>query len=281
MNLDLCLVLYGLVAALMAPYLLRRFQAGQRLPLLAVAGWLMAAASLPASWLLAALSLAGHPGRVLPVLGMLAAAGVAGRLAWVTTRTWAATRTRRVRHTEAASMVGRHDPGLNAVVVDFPDPLVYCLPAPRGGLVVVSTGARARLSRQQLRAVIAHEREHLDGRHHQLLTAAEILSRFVPRVGVFGSLRQEVGDLLEMRADDVAARKYGHRTVAAAIAAMAGARAPSGALGAGGSMALARAGRLLGRERASRADKLWLVAVAFVLTFSPVLATLAPCPRPW
>jgi Zn-dependent protease with chaperone function len=281
MNVDPCLIAYGFVAALAAPLILRGFNAVPRAPRLGITAWMAAALSVPVSWLVAALSLAHHPGPVAPAIGFALAIGVTGRLAWVTLRTWSVSRSRRARHADAARLLGQHDPVLDALVVDFPDPVAYCLPTATGGIVVVSSGACAKLSARQLRAVIAHEREHLDGHHHLLLTAVHSLARFVPQLQLFRRLGIEVGRLLEMRADDVAARRHGRRTVAAAITAMAPTAAPAAAMGAGGSSAAVRAIRLIQHRGATPRDRLGLVITTFLLAAGPFIATLPPCPHPW
>lgn len=280
MNVDLCLMVYGLLAAIAAPRLLQGLQAAQRAPRLGVAAWLIASVSVLASWLLAALSLANHPQTVTRGIGAALAAGLAARLGWVSVRTWWTTRSRRAQHARAARLVGRHDPTLDAIVVDFPDPLAYCLPHSGGGLVVVSSGARSLLSTRQLQAVLTHEREHLAGHHHLLLTAVRSLSQFLPRLHLFKLLAPEVGRLLEMRADDVAARVHGRRTVATAIAAMGTPAAYMAVLGAGGPTAITRAARLVGYSRASQRDRVWLAALVIMLAAGPFLATLPPCPHP-
>lgn len=281
MNVDPCLIAYGFGAALAAPLILGGFNAVHRAPRLGVTAWIAAALSVPVSWLIAALSLAHHPGRLAPGIGIALAISLTTRLVWVTVRTWSMSRSRRARHAEAARLLGRHDPVLDAIVVDFPDPVAYCLPSPSGGIVVVSSGARSVLSARQLKAVIAHEREHLDGHHHLLLTAVHSLARFVPQLQLFRRLGTEVGRLLEMRADDVAARRHGRRTVAAAITAMAPTAAPVAAMGAGGSSAAVRAVRLLQQRGATPRDRLGLVVTTILLAAGPFIATLPPCPHPW
>jgi Zn-dependent protease with chaperone function len=251
------------------------------MPRLGAAIWVIAAVSVPLSWIVGAVEVARHPGRVLPMLATALAAAVVARMLWVTGQTWAATYTRRARHVEAAHLIGRHDAALGAIIVDFPEPLAYCVPAPGGGVVVVSSGARALLTRRQLTAVLAHERAHLAGHHHLLIGAVTALSAVVPPLSLFRRLRPEVGRLLEMRADDVAARTHSRRTVAAAIAALASAATPTAALGAGGSTAFARAARLLDDRRAGGADRLWLGAAIVLVTIGPVFATMLPCPHPW
>jgi Zn-dependent protease with chaperone function len=281
MNVDLCLTIYGLLAAIAAPRLLQGLHAAQRSPRLGVVAWLSAAASVLASWLLAALSLAIHPQTIAQAIGATLAAGLAGRLGWVSVRTWWTTRSRRAQHALAARMVGRHDPTLDAIVIDFPDPLAYCLPHAGGGLVVVSSGARSLLSTRQLQAVLTHERVHLAGHHHVLLTTVQSLSQVLPRLHLFRLLAPEVGRLLEMRADDVAARVHGRRTVANAIAAMGTPAAPIASMGAGGPTAITRVARLIEHTKASQRDRVWLATVVIVLAAGPFLATLPPCPHPW
>ena len=69
MNVDACLIVYGFVAALAAPLTLGGFNAVHRAPRLGVAAWVAAALSVPVAWLIAALSLATHPGWVAPAIG--------------------------------------------------------------------------------------------------------------------------------------------------------------------------------------------------------------------
>jgi Zn-dependent protease with chaperone function len=113
------------------------------------------------------------------------------------------------------------------VVLDDPRPAAYCA-AGRPAAIVVTSGALAVLDPPQLRAVLAHERAHLAGRHHALVTVVRGLAATVPRVPLFARGADQVARLTEMTADDAAARAAGRRTVAAALIALAtGSSVPS------------------------------------------------------
>ena len=93
---------------------------------------------------------------------------------------------RRTRaHAEAARITGRRLPvradseggmgGGAAVVLDAPQRAAYCVPG-RPAAIVLTSGALAVLDRAQLGAVLAHERAHLTGRHHLLITLSRGLA---------------------------------------------------------------------------------------------------------
>jgi Zn-dependent protease with chaperone function len=137
---------------------------------------------------------------------------------------------RRTRaHADAARIVGSRLPGAArpgrgpgagaAVVLDAPEPVAYCVPG-RPGTIVVTSGALAVLDPAQLSAVLAHERAHLAGRHHLLITLTRALEASFPAVPLFTRGPREVARLAEMCADDAAARHSGRRTLVAALLAM-------------------------------------------------------------
>jgi beta-lactamase regulating signal transducer with metallopeptidase domain len=100
--------------------------------------------------------------------------------------------------------------------------------------------------------VLAHERAHLAGRHHLLLTVTRSLAAVAPAVPLFARGTSAVARLAEMRADDVAARRVGRnqgrRTLLTALLAMAAglAAVPAKAawLPGGGGVVAARVRRL-------------------------------------
>ena len=63
-------------------------------------------------------------------------------------------------------------------LIDDEHPAVYCLPGRRR--IVMTTGALRCLDARQLEAVLAHERAHLSGRHHLVLTFANALKDAFP-----------------------------------------------------------------------------------------------------
>jgi hypothetical protein len=128
------------------------------------------------------------------------------------------------------------------------------------------------------------KRAHLAGRHHLLLTIGSTLGRAVPWLLLFTRIGPEVAGLLEMRADDIAARRHGRRTVAAAIAAMTRQPAPAGALGAAGPSALTRGLRLCRTEPPWRmwAHRAALTVTVLALAAGPYLYSTSPlCAHPW
>lgn len=117
-------------------------------------------------------------------------------------------------------------------MVDYDERLAYCLPG-RKGHAVITTGALASLAPEQVAAVLAHEQAHLRGRHHLVLAAAEALALAFPRLPLFEQARIEVARLVELLADDVAARRHPRIHIAAALIRLATGRVPAFALGAG------------------------------------------------
>ena len=143
--------------------------------------------------------------------------------------------------------------------------------------MVVTSGARRALTERELRAVLAHERSHLAERHHLPIGLAGALARALPRLRLFGDCAVHTARLLEMRADDVAARAHGPLPVATALAALSTRAAPAGALGAAGATALLRVERLLATDRrAARRDRLALLGLAAGLAAVPVLVAVLP-----
>lgn len=281
MNIDACVAAFGVAAATAAPYLLGHRSAIENTPRLGVAAWLLAAVSVLGSWLAAGVSLAYHQGAVTQAVGVALVSGLSVRLTWAWVVTWHATWSRRARHVQAATLLGRRDPATGAVILDSPEPAVYCLPHAGGGTVVVTTGARAALSARELGAVLSHERAHLDGRHHLLIGLGQTLARALPVPGLFREVGRQVPRLLEMSADDAAARVHGADMVAAAIASMSSRMTPVGTLGAGGPAAMVRALRLTETEPRALRGRVTLVATAIVLTAGPFVAALPACPHPW
>ena len=150
----------------------------------------------------------------------------------------------RARARDALALVSRHDCALDATVVHTEVLAAYCLPG-RRERVVLTTATVAALEPAELAAVIAHERAHLRQRHHLALAAARGLARAFPAVPLFAVAAVEVARLLELCADDAAASDTDGVSVAGALVALAGMRAPAAALAAAGSVGAVRVSRLL------------------------------------
>ncbi|MGW5051420.1 M56 family metallopeptidase [Actinokineospora sp. NPDC004072] len=306
MSVASCLLLYSLVVAALGPRLLTRMTHAGIAPRLGVAAWLAAIGSVALSWVIAALFLlaellgdwnqpgrtvigvcfdalgavaTGRAGLVLQ-LGLLLLAGLAGgavaMLIWRLARSLVRARARTFEHARMARLAGRQVDGLDAVVLDASERVAYCV-AGRPHTIVVTTAALDALDQRHLDAVLCHERAHLAGRHHLILAALRGLAAILPRVELFTTGVAEVSRLLEMCADDAAARSHGSRTVLRALLALSGAASiPSGALGATGIGVLARAERLAAPARLAdriRA-RLLLGVVAAVIAIGPVVTGL-------
>lgn len=121
-------------------------------------------------------------------------------------------------------------------------PVVYCVDG-EVPTVVVTTAALEGLDEAQLDAVLAHEHAHIAGRHHDLLVMLRAMAAGLPRLPLFSAAAEAVSDLLEMCADDTAARQHGPHPLLTGISALIG--MPSvPALGAAHTAVLIRAGRL-------------------------------------
>jgi hypothetical protein len=144
----------------------------------------------------------------------------------------ASLRARRIRraHLSVLQLAGRPDETLHATILDHDQAASYCLPG-RHSRIVVTSKAIQLLSAGQLDAVLAHERAHLAGHHHVLITLSSALHRAVPGVRMLAYTRQEVRRMVELIADDAAARGHGRLTVAAALAALGTGHVPGGVLG--------------------------------------------------
>lgn len=311
MNVYACLLIGSFAVAVLAPRILPRLTHSGRAPRLAVVVWALAIGSVAISWLAApALLLAdlfrpshsftracltvvrtlfgGRNGPAVQVLVFSVALLLAARVTRTLLAGYRASCSRTRRHIDSTRIVGRRLPGVDAYILDSDETAAYCLPG-RDRTIVLSTGALAALTRPQLSAVLAHERAHLAGHHHLLLRLSNGLRSAMPRVRLFGIGAEEIARLLEMCADDAAARRHGRSAVAGALAALTGSYVPPlGALAAYGPTAIARVWRLEQAEnrRAKNLTRVMLSAAALVLLTGPALTLLLAahglslCPTP-
>lgn len=209
-----------------------------------------------------------HDSSAGTVAGVLLVAAVAGGFVLggsiAGLRAWRAAR----RHRELLALAGRPAMGLAGVTeLEHGRPFAYCLPG-RPGPVVVSSAALRRLDAGQLAAVLAHERAHQASRHHRLVLLAQVLRVGFPWLPAARLARQAVARLVELAADDAAARAQGRRQVAAALAALGETPAPEAALGA----TLVSAGERVSRLVAPRQHGGGLALLAGVLVLVLPLA---------
>ena len=191
---------------------------------------------LPAHW---------HPADMVGLAAVAALSAWVGVIAARVTARVVAVRSARRRYRADLELVADELPDCpDAVLVGHPAPVVYCLPAQRRG-IVVTRGALSHLGPAELGAALAHERTHLRQRHHSLILLAEVLAIMLPALPTLRLARQAVPLLLEMVADDAAARTAGSETTADALDRLADAVSPPETLSAGGpSWARVRAERL-------------------------------------
>lgn len=195
---------------------------GDRLP------WLVSAAALVVAW--GGLAAVGGAASVLGVrIGQLRAADRAVR-------------------DEAESLIGACSPhpsrvcGHNVTVIETASPLVFSVPG-RTPTIVLARCVQERLDAEQLRAVVEHERAHLSQHHDRVRRFALLSSACLS--GRWGTRRFEraANLLIELAADDAAARVCGPEPLAGALAALS-------AAGGGETMRL-RAARLTPRKSGS------------------------------
>lgn len=301
------LLAYAVLLGIFGSRLLRIRGWAERAPRLGVLAWQTAAASVLGAVILAGLMLTvpivraphglsdllaacrlmlrvHYEGAPQPIAGYTGIVVASAILLWTTGHVLTAfvtTAIQRRRHARTLTMVAHRRSDLGAMVVEFDQPLAYCLPG-RRRCVVLSTGALERLGQEQLSAVLAHEHAHLAGRHDLAINFALALGRAFPAVPLLRAARIEIPRLLELQADDVAAREHDRVTLAAALVAVADGRAPAMALGAGGGTALLRVRRLLApHDPLPRAGRLTggigialLAALPLALAANPAITAL-------
>lgn len=196
---------------------------------------------------------------------------------------------RRRRHLrDLVHVLSTPDPSGEYVTIDHDVPLVYCLPGGRSRPllghrgpeqthspeVVVTTAALECLSAAELRGVLRHERAHLDTRHDLAIGAAHALARAFTGLSIFRMAAEQITVLAEMQADD---RSGPRRPLATALMRLGTAQAPLGALGAHGTNTLRRAQRLL-EPGASISPRLHLTILGgpMLVLILPIALALTP-----
>jgi len=299
------LVAYATVVALLGQFALVRLTRSGSAPRLGILAWCVAAGSAVTCWAFGAMAIADpdplhglahfitagvtavHEGtgvhNVTAVRGSrgfrFAAVAVAVAilyragfcLAW---DAWTARR-RRLRHAQALSLVGRPLARRDALVIEHGAPLVYCIPG-RSRTIVVTRGALRTLSAAQLDAVLEHERAHLAARHHLVLTSIRALARAFPGVPVLARASAEVSRLVEMSADDTAARRHGRAAVAGALRSLSFAPAPTETVAAASTSAEERIKRLCSPAPPPSGASGPLIAAVAVLATGPLASVVVP-----
>jgi Zn-dependent protease with chaperone function len=166
-------------------------------------------------------------------------------------------------------------------VVAMDEPHAFAVPGRLGepGRILITRGLLSILDGDERRVVLAHERGHLERRHHWLRAATEICAAIIP---VLIPVRTAVTYLVERSADEHAATVTGSRELVAralAKAALAGAYpVPPGAMAFSGCAVSARVAAL--RTGPPRPDTLvpgGVLALGLTTTVAAAQATIAFC----
>ncbi|MDM7988957.1 M56 family metallopeptidase [Arthrobacter sp. zg-Y877] len=104
------------------------------------------------------------------------------------------------------------------LVIQHPTPVAYCLPGGARSVTVLSDGLLNMLSKDELSAVLTHERAHLAQHHHLLLWAFAAWRAALPWLPTSLLAQRSVNELIEMLADDEALAKVDRMTLVRAVA---------------------------------------------------------------
>ncbi|CAN5719400.1 M56 family metallopeptidase [soil metagenome] len=276
MTTALWLVVYGGVLTWLAPPVLQRLTRSGVNPAMGVAAWLTAIVTVLCAWAVSLVLIAGAaveglsdssavtlclelfgvtdhtplPGRLGALALIFGALLVSAVLVDRVRRRIRILRSRSHEHAHAARLLGRPTDSSDVVVVDAQQLLAYCVVG-RPHAIVITSAALRSLDGHQLAAVLAHERAHIRGRHHHVLMVLRALASTLPRLPLFQQAASATTDLLEMCADDAAARRHGRRPLLDGLMALSGSGFPADGLAAAGTAVELRAMRLADPARRS------------------------------
>ena len=155
-----------------------------------------------------------------------ASAALLALLCWVLIASTGAVLRDRRRHRALLSLLAHGDPKVpGALVVDYPAAAAYCVPGLRSR-IVISAGTLDLLDQAELAAVLAHERAHLRERHDLVLLPFTALARAFPWSVLVQRSYASVALLVEMLADDHAARQRPARELVTALIRVGAAGTP-------------------------------------------------------
>ncbi len=230
----------------------------------------------------------GGPVRWWSVLAAVLWLLLLARLLAVLLRSSLGTLRARRQHRHLVDLVGTRNPLLpGARVVASEVPVAYCLPGMRAR-VVLSTGTVQALRDDELRAVLAHERAHVEQRHDLVVLPFLALGRTFPRLPAVRCAQLQVATLIEVLADDRAARQHSAPVLARALRKVSAGGAPAGGLGMAGppggfepgpagAGVLLRAGRLVDRPALlPRGQLLAALAANAAVALLPVVPLVVP-----
>jgi Zn-dependent protease with chaperone function len=134
------------------------------------------------------------------------------------------------RHLDVLRIAARREAGPHPTLwLEHDRPLAFSL-AGKPGVVVATDGLHRHLTPEQVQAVLTHERAHLDGRHHLLVTIGDVVAATLPFLPLFKRAATAIREFVEMAADTAAVRAHGADNVRVALLRVAGHGAPGSAL---------------------------------------------------
>ena len=210
------------------------------------------------------------------LVALVLAAIIAVRLLFVLLRSTVTIARVRARQRELLATVVRPGADPRTLLVDVTDLVAFCIPGSQP-MIVLSQGLVTELDDAETAAVIAHENAHLTEHHHLYLLPFVAWRQAFPWLPGTNRAYTAVHHLVEMHADDVAARTAGRRTLARALARTGSAEVPHGSLAVQAGPTTTRVTRLLQDPRPlpTWGRAMVLASAASLLLLPTVLLLLA------
>lgn len=159
---------------------------------------------------------------LIHVFALSAASLLTAHLVFTLLLTYARIQGQRRRHRNLLELLSSPSHGHpSTLVIKHPTPVAYCLPGGARSVTVLSDGLLGLLSEEELRAVLIHEQTHLNQRHHLLLWAFAAWRAALPWLPTSRLAQRAVNELIEMLADDEAAKQVNKEVLVGAIAVVA------------------------------------------------------------
>ena len=153
------------------------------------------------------------------VFALSAATLLGAHLVFTLLLTWYRILRGRRRHRDMLNLLSSPSADTPAtLVIQHPTPVAYCLPGGARSVTVLSDGLLNMLSKDELSAVLTHERAHLAQHHHLLLWAFAAWRAALPWLPTSLMAQRSVNELIEMLADDEALRKVDRLTLVRSVA---------------------------------------------------------------
>lgn len=163
--------------------------------------------------------------QVFAAVSMALTVGIFLRLGWATLTRMRA-RQRHAPHLEQLRLLALAGPAGEPLWVEDDRAMAVSI-AGRPGLIIMTEGLRRKLPAAAVNATLEHERAHLRGHHHVLVTVVETLAVALPRCPLLRAAPTATKDLVELAADARAARRCGPEAVRTALHHLTGHPAPA------------------------------------------------------